>query len=73
MNCIFQVTNLEFVNLFLVGKVFGFRVFKVVGEDVSKGLIVFLIEKNFVFVGAAVKDMIKVLWFKVSIVVFTGH
>jgi len=46
---------------------------KVINEDFSKNLVIFFVEENFIFIGASVEDVIKVLRFKISVVVFTGH
>lgn len=69
----FQDPILEFINLFLIGKVSGSWKLQVVGEDVNKNLIIFLIFKDFVFVGSAVEDVIEVLRLKIANDVLTGH
>ena len=46
---------------------------EVVRKDVYKSMIISFRFINFLFISAAVKDVIEVLWFKVAVVVDAGH
>ncbi len=69
----FEVTNLEFVDEFLVREVFCSRVEEIVGENVYEDLIISFIFKYFFLISPTINDVIEVLWPEVAIVVNTGH
>lgn len=75
MHCwfFFEVTNLEFIDKFLVREVFCSRVEEIVGEDVCEDLIISFIFEDFFLISASVDDVIEMLRFEVTVVVDAGH